>query len=253
MRKGEKTTSDESQDALIDHGPFSGTAQSALDAYQSLPDAKVLVEGMKLAQTARGSLERENEAKREAWRIRLEMAKSWDSNTFGSVMAMLHGRHESVAEASRRSHPILGPIWEVLYEDRLPRWKQTRTKAEEKATARKEISERNKRLKPKHREGARVTNQKMDSLRMTKCVDLFVDWLAEQKREFDKSAIKDFPKQEGIGLKTAQSFLEELLDSNTKPSVREELLKRIREKCFQHAEQESIDECLATLKKHANG
>lgn len=228
--------------------------ERAFEEYLALPDAATIAKHTSLPNSPREALELLQAAKKEAWRIRVEMVRGWANYVFGTVWAKIVTEVGTVPEGARRVHPILGPLLSVYYGEKVPENK-ARLHVEKLEHAERLAKE--ERLKKRayakasngaarQREAAQATNEKKEHGRMVECVKAFAKW----KREHPEASHADCPKPSGMSLKRAQALRGTLYAALTHPSVNDDLLAILQREGFPTATGKAVAECLEALKNN---
>lgn len=230
--------------------------ERAYQEYLALPDADAIARHTSRPNSPREALALMQEAKDEAWRIRVETVRRWEDGVFGVVMAKLQTKAGNVADGARRTHPLLGPLVSVYYDELVPQHQNKTRKQREESESAERLARRKRPKKIRSRasgetvrqsEAAKKTNQTKEHRRMIECVRAFVNW-AKARGPITQASVPEFPKPSGMGLKRSHELLGTLFTTLKNPSVSEDPLPIFHANGFQNATREAVTECLAILK-----
>ena len=227
-----------------------------LHEYLALPDAGTIASLVCPAKSASAAAKLYAEARDEAWRIRMEMAKSWSDDALIEVMKLLSKRLSDVPRGSWRVHPILGPLLAVRGPSQgIDRMLETMLRVcedSEREEKRKAKQERFNAMSKEEREkyDARLLTgtQSRERRVMTRCVQSYVDWVSSPEGKRGVESLRFFPKKRGITEERSVFLLGTLLTAIENESVEAELLQRLQERYFPSATETGIAECLSILR-----
>jgi hypothetical protein len=235
-------------------------AEKAFYQYLALPDADAIASRMKLAESARDAACSIEDAKAEAWRIRLEMASGWRRAVLARVHNLASDHVGKIRHEIGEVHPLTGPLYKARYpngilEHTLDKARAVWAEADAKR-ARKAATKSLKGDDPQSN-AAKATNEKKERKRMKKSSIAFLRWAIENNEDIlNSQAVMRFPKPNGISLKRVRELLGSLTLSLKHKSVKDEVLVTIKRNGFPNATRRAVTECLAILqlcKKNVGG
>ncbi len=230
---------------LADFSDSAVQAKTAFYAYLALPDAAAITSRMRLANSASEAVELILDAKNEAWRIRLEMAKDWDEGTMARVGKMLDAEVGEVPFELRHLHPITGPLMKARFPDgafakmrekALLIWQEEHERKERRAKKKAAVAESDT-PDPKSA-AAKKTNREKERGRMTECVRSYV-------KDPKKDSQRKYP---GMSLDRSRELLGTLTNALKYPIAADEILEILNANGFKNATHEAVEECMTILK-----
>lgn len=244
-------------------------AERALHDYLALPDANAIARSTCPAASVSGAVQLLQSAKDEAWRIRLEMAQSWDDSTQARVDALLQAKVGKVPHAIRRIHPVTGP----LNLARFPNGPLAKMVADTMTMLSEERAQERSDAK---RPGAKSTNERKERKWMTECVEGYVKWANENGVPADTKSIENFRELPGKNITRAHELLGILItglkQNHSNDSILEDLKqlpvrrmekvwettkakqgKRKPEYLFKNPTLDAVADCMQILKKNIVG
>jgi len=238
---------------LADFTESAVQAKTALYEYLALPDAAAIASRMRPASSASTAAGMIVDANKEAWRIRLEMAKMWDEGTMARVDKMLDAEVGKVPFQVRHLHPITGPLMSARFPDGA--FAKIREQAllmmqkeQEKEEADKRESAKQARL-PARRKGGKKATESRERTLMVRCVDGYVKWAGNNSHPLRLGFSNQFPKPEGITRTRIDELLSTLIHALNTPSLLDGLCERLQQRGFPNATAKAVAECMALLTK----
>ena len=164
---------------------------------------------MRPADSASEVLQFIEEAKAQAWRIRIKMARTWDSHTMGTVWAMVDCKVGKLPEGIRRIHPVIGPLLSVYYEELNPKY-QAEIRPAMAAWEAQELTKQEKKEGARSKGGTNATKNREGKL-MVRCVKGYVEWVEINKKHIDRDSADEFQTAERIKKERLNEFLRTLI------------------------------------------
>lgn len=228
-------------------------AKTALYEYLALPDAAAIASRMAPASSASTATDMILEANKEAWRIRLEMAKKWDEGTMARVDKMLDAEVGKVPFQLRHLHPITGPLMSARYPDGAFAKMREQTllilqKEQEKEEAEKKNAAKQAR-KPARSKGGKKATESRERTLMVQCVEGYVIWAGNNSHPLRLGFSNQFPKPKGITRTRIDELLSTLIHALNTPSLLDGLCERLKHRGFPNATAKAVAECMALLTK----
>ena len=258
-KRGAQLVESSSQSNLAAAYARQAAIEKAYQGYLALPDAAKIARHTRLPDSPSEGLALIQDAEDEAWKIRVEMVRKWEGGVFGVVLAKLDTKVGKVPEGARRTHPILGPLLSVYYDELVPKHaaenhRQAQEREHAERLANEERSKKKARSKAageadRQSEAAKATNRKKEHKLMVGCVNDFVKW-KKSKGDPSETDLTQVPKRKGMDIKRSHELLGTLINALGNSSVRDELLTVLQMNGFPNATAEAVSECLAILPKH---
>ncbi len=200
------------------------------------------------------AVDRINQSRAEAWDLRVELARTWKNPILGQILALLTTKFRKIPDEARRIHPDLGPVLEVIYEERLPAHldatkvdrARLQQEIEECATVRNQEAQS---LKEKHSHGAKTATRLRENRKMVKFVRSYTQWLRKSGKRLSMDSRDEFPVQKGMIDRKGRDLLGTLINAILNKSERGSVLELLQKNGFNHATSEEVDESMRILEE----
>lgn len=245
--------------------------------YLALPDASAIASHMRPANSASAARQLIQDAEKEAWRIRLELAKTWDANTLdrveAKVRAGLDTKADGLSGVRNEAHPLIGPLMSARFPDgayakvkeqALLIWQK-----EQEEELKKEAAAARAVLTTKHKKGAKIATQARERRLMIACVESYVKWAKVEGKTIGIESIQQSPKADRMSLERTHELLGTLvnalahqttnvevvmlLNERHKTRIGRKTQKKVNVHFFKYATQEAVAECMGILRKAIAG
>lgn len=187
-------------------------AEVAFREYLALPDAATIASRMVLVDAAWKATLQIQEANRQAWIIRLELAKSWKEGVLPVVMKMVKEHVGELPFSVEESHILTGPLKKAMYPHgisvQMYRDMEKRLQKEAEEAKKKKAEDSKKAREERGRQGTKRREHKL----LVQNVRAYIAWVKKEGKLIGLQSADEFPNTAGINRKRFAEYLRTLIN-----------------------------------------